>query len=178
MNLLVSPTQRFRNVETHHPVSTYRHSSYADIISEKTRNAQDLHETRTVLALERAAACVAQLIPIGSEPSGIPVADTCLEVRLKQSTGASPVQPYDCHRSVHRCLSAICTGIMNTCRAWHLISKERHTGLTWVLIHPGTMALLVSSYSDSELKEKNANTILSSAWLKGYKSSSEYLFRA
>ncbi|CAL8471168.1 g10710 [Coccomyxa elongata] len=49
----------------------------------------DLHETRTVQALERAAACVAQLIPMAADPSGTPVADTCLEVRLKQHTGTS-----------------------------------------------------------------------------------------
>ncbi|BDA46560.1 probable elongator complex protein 5 [Coccomyxa sp. Obi] len=47
----------------------------------------DLHEMRTVQALERAAACVAQLIPVAAEPGGTHVADTCLEVRLKQHTG-------------------------------------------------------------------------------------------
>lgn len=47
----------------------------------------DLHELRTVQALERAAACVGQLTPIAGEPSGTSLADTCLEVRLKQHTG-------------------------------------------------------------------------------------------
>lgn len=90
-------------------------------VSPKARRiAQDLHEARTVQALERAAACVAQLIPMAAEPSGIAVADTCLEVRLKQHKGASPGQlgelSWGIAEEVFRCN---CGNV----RDLHLISK-------------------------------------------------------